>query len=158
MIREFQPTDMNKILQLVREHAKEAEVFQNLPVDEVYAKEQIRHTLIQQNHQCFVVESGGEIVGYSLVGLMTKLWNPTIYAEVYFFYVHNSVRNKYLADALYDKTCSWSYQNGASWIEYSVSLFDENYEGKKTYIDRASTYFEHKGGNHCGNIFVQELG
>jgi len=158
MIREFQPKDMNQVLRLVREHASEAEVFQNLPVDEVYAKDMIRNILIQDNHKCFVVERDGEIVGYSLVGLMTKVWNPTLYADVYFFYVHNSVRNKYLADSLYDKTCDWAYQNGASWIEFSVSLFDDQYQGKTDYINRASTYFEHKGGSACGNIFVQELG
>ena len=158
MIRKFTPADINQVIRLVREHAAEAQVFQNLPVDDIYAKDNIRNALIDEANQCFVVEKGGEIVGYSLVGLATKIWNPTLYAEVYFFYVHSGMRNKFLADSLYEATCSWAYENGASWIEFSVSLFDEMFKGKEEYIDRASTYFEHKGSNHCGNIFVQELG
>jgi len=157
VIRKFEPKDMNEVLKLVREHAAEAEVFQNLPIDDVYAKETIRKALIDEANQAIVVEKGGEIVGYSLVGLATKIWNPTLYAEVYFFYVKNGVRNKYLADSLHEATCSWAYQNGAQWIEFSVALFDEKYQGNEEYIKRASTYFEHKGGSACGNIFVQEL-
>tara|TARA_R100001509_G_scaffold156114_2_gene119085 strand:+ start:1522 stop:1995 length:474 start_codon:yes stop_codon:yes gene_type:complete len=157
MIREFEPKDMNAILKLVREHAVEAEV-DHLPVDDIFFKDVVRNALIQDNNKCFVVEKGGEIVGYSFVGLLTKLWNPTLYADVYFFYVHNSVRNKFLADSLHEATCSWAYQNGANWIEFSVALFDKEFKGRDDYVDRASTYFEHKGGVHCGNIFVQELG
>ena len=157
MIRDFEPKDMNAILKLVREHATEAEV-DHLPVDDVFFKDVVRNALIQDNNKCFVVEKGGQIVGYSFVGLLTKLWNPTLYADVYFFYVHNSVRNKFLADSLYEATCSWAYQNGANWIEFSVALFDKKFKGMDDYVERASTYFEHKGGSHCGNIFVQELG
>lgn len=157
MIREFEPRDMNAILKLVREHAAEAEV-DHLLVDDIFFKDVVRNALIQDNNKCFVVEKGGEIVGYSFVGLLTKLWNPTLYADVYFFYVHNSVRNKFLADSLHEATCSWAYQNGANWIEFSVALFDKEFKGRDDYVDRASTYFEHKGGVHCGNIFVQELG
>ena len=142
MIREFEPRDMNAILKLVREHAAEAEV-DHLPVDDIFFKDVVRNALIQDN---------------SFVGLLTKLWNPTLYADVYFFYVHNSVRNKFLADSLHEATCSWAYQNGANWIEFSVALFDKEFKGRDDYVDRASTYFEHKGGVHCGNIFVQELG
>lgn len=149
---------MNAVLRLVKEHAAEAEVFQNLPIDDVFAKDTIRNALIDESNQAFVVEKGGDVVGYSLVGLSTKIWNPTLYAEVYFFYVHSSMRNKYLADSLHEATCSWAYQNGAQWIEFSVALFDEHYQGKQDYIERASIYFEHKGGSRCGNIFVQELG
>ena len=157
MIREFEPKDMNAILRLVREHAAEAEV-DHLPVDDIFFKDVVRNALIQDNNKCFVVEKGGQIVGYSFVGLLTKLWNPTLYADVYFFYVHNSVRNKFLADSLHEATCSWAYENGANWIEFSVALFDKEFKGRDDYVDRASTYFEHKGGVHCGNIFVQELG
>lgn len=157
MIREFEPSDLNQIIKLVRDHAVEANVHTHLPVDDVYFKDMVRAVLIEDNNKCFVVERGGSVVGYSLVGLTTKIWNPSLFAEVYFFYVHNTIRNKYLADSLYEKTCHWARENGAMWIEFSVSLFDGDYQGIDDYIDRASTYFEHKGSNHCGNIFAQEL-
>lgn len=157
MIRKFEPSDMNRVCSLVREHAKEAGVDQHLPVDDVFFTKTVRQILMNPANHCFVAEQDGTIIGYSLVGLITKLWNPTLYGDVYFFYIHNSVRNKYIADSLFAETVKVCKEAGAGWMEWSVSLFDKEFRGVTPYIERASAYFEHKGAEPCGEIFVYDL-
>jgi len=157
MIREFRPTDMNRIIRLAREHEQESGVQSILPIDDVYFTNAVRDALIDVNHKLFVAETNGEVVGYALIGVTQKIWNPTMYGDVFFFYIHQSIRNKYLADSLWNQCVIWFKEQGCRFMECSVALFDNNFQGVDNYIERASKYFEHKGASHMGNHFVLNL-
>jgi len=85
MIRAFEPSDMNEIIALARENAKEANVDSILPIDDVYFTKTLKSLLVKHNNHCIVAEHNGKIVGYSLIGFITKVWNNTLYGDVYFF-------------------------------------------------------------------------
>lgn len=157
MIRPFQPKDMNAVVSLAREHGREAGIEKVLPIDDIHFTKTLKTLLIEPGNQLFVAEQNGTIIGYALVGVTTKVWNPTQYGDIYFFYIHNTLRNKFLADGLFKQCQTWFKEQGCRFFECSVSLFDENFKGVDQYIKRASTYFEHKGCNYAGDHFVVDL-
>ena len=157
MIREFEARDINHCISLAREQAVEADVLETLPIDDVHMTKTIKNILVDPNNKCFVVEENGNMVGYALMGLSYKVWNPSLFAEVYFFFVHPTIRNKYIADSLFNKCVSYAREQGCRWIEWGVSNFTKDFKGAEKYLDRASNYFEHRGCEPCGYNFVLDL-
>ena len=157
MIREFQPTDMNNLIKLAKEHAREMQVCDELPFDDVYYAKVMRELLIDDSTICLVFQKGDYLIGYSIAYLHTKIWNPTAFAEMAYFYIMEGERNKVIADMLWSETVKQCRDNGAQFFESSVCAWTKDYEGSTDAIERASTYFEHKNGKHCGNIFVHKI-
>lgn len=157
MIRNFHPRDMNQLIKLAREHAKEMQVCDELPFDDVYYTKTMREMLIDDQTLCLVYEQQGQLIGYAIIYFHTKVWNPTLYAEMAYFYIMAGERNKFLADSLWNACIQRCKEAGAKFFESSVCAFTKEYKGATDPIDRASTYFEHKKGEHCGNVFVHQL-
>jgi len=157
MIREFQPRDINEIIAMAREHAKDADVTELLPVDDIHMTAMIKRLLIDDDKKCYVAEREGKIIGYALVGLTQKVWNPTLYGQVYFFFVHPELRNKHLADSLYNNITNWCKEQGCRFLEIGVTNFTKDFKGATEYIDRAATYYEHKGCELMGYNYVRDL-
>jgi len=157
MIREFRPTDMNALIRLAKEHAKEMSVLDELPFDDVHYANVMKEMLIDDQTICLVYDQGGVLIGYSIAYLHTKVWNPTLFAEMAYFYLVAGERNKMMADMLWSETVKRCKEYGAQFFESSVCAWTKDYQGSSDAIERASTYFEHKNGNHCGNIFVHRL-
>jgi GNAT superfamily N-acetyltransferase len=157
MIRNFEPSDMNQLVKLARAHAKEMKVCDELPFDDVYYIKSLRSLLVDPINHCFVVEKEEHLIGYAIIFFHTKIWNPTMYGQMAFFYLMEGERNKWLADSLFNACVDKCKNVGAQFFESSVCAWTENYKGSKDPIERASTYFEHKKGEHCGNIFVHNL-
>lgn len=157
MIREFQPNDMNNLIRLAKEHAQEMRVCDELPFDDVYYAKIMRELLIDDSTISLVYEQGGVLIGYSIAYLHTKIWNPTLFAEMAYFYLMAGERNKMMADMLWNETVKKCREAGARFFESSVCAWGKDFQGSTDAIERASVYFEHKNGNHCGNIFVHRL-
>lgn len=157
MVRLFQPSDMNQVLSLAREQIREAGVEDILPVDDVYFAKTVKNVLIKPNMKLFVVEDGQDIVGYALIGVTTKVWNPTAYSIVHYFFVHPDVRNPYKADALFQACVKFSREQGCRFMEIGVSLFDKDYGVSKHYVDRASKFYEAKHCEYTGDNYVYNL-
>ena len=64
MIREFEPRDINEIIAMAREHAKDADVTELLPVDDIHMTAMIKRLLIDDDKKCYVAEREGKIIGY----------------------------------------------------------------------------------------------
>lgn len=156
MIREFQPSDMNNLIKLAKEHAYEMGVCDELPFDDVYFASAMKELLIDDDTICLVKDQGNMLIGYSFVYLHTKIWNPTLFAEMMTFYVIDSEKNKIIADMLWSETIKQCKERGAKFIESNITGWTKNYQGSN-FIEKASDYFEYKNGNHCGNIFVHKL-
>lgn len=157
MIRRFDAKDMNDVIRLAREHGKEAGIDKVLPIDDVYFTNALRNILIDDQNELFIAETGGQIVGYALIGVTNKIWNKTMYGDIFFFYIHEGIRNKFLADSLFDSCQRWFKEQGCRFMECSVSLFDDQFKGIEKYIDRSSMYYENKGCNWAGNHYVVDL-
>ena len=98
MIRFFEPQDINGLVRLARYHSKELEQDGVLPIDDVYLTRNLRKMLMDSSVQCIVVEKNDEIIGYAIFYLHTKLWNPTLFGQLAFFYILEGERNKYPTD------------------------------------------------------------
>ena len=157
MVRLFQPSDMNQVLSLAREQIREAGIESVLPVDDVYFTKTVKNVLIKPTHKLFVVEEGSTLVGYALIGVTTKVWNPTAYSIIHYFFVHPSVRNPYKADALFQACAQFSKEQGCKFMEIGVSLFNQDFTVAESYVDRASKFYEHKQCNYTGDNFVYNL-
>jgi GNAT superfamily N-acetyltransferase len=148
---------MNALIKLAREHAKEMRVTDELPFDDIHYTSSIRKFLIDPSTACFVVERGDYLIGYAIIYSNTKVWNPTLYCEMAYFYIMEGERNKMLADSLWKACIDKAHEWGAKWFETNVSAWGKDYLGSQEPIERASRYFEHKQGDHCGNMFVHKL-
>ena len=157
MIREFKPQDLNGIIRLGRYHARETGVQDALPFDDVYATKNLRQLFVDPNVKCLVVEKNDEIIGYAIFMLHTKLWNPTLFGELYFFYIIDGERNKMVADMLWSEMIAVCKKHGAQFFESDVTAWTKDYIGSKDAVDRVSTYYEHKRGEHCGNHYVHRI-
>lgn len=157
MVREFHPSDMNAVLSLAREQIREAGIEALLPVDDVYFTKTAKNVLIRPNMKLFVCEDGEDIVGYALVGVTTKVWNPTMHSIIHYFFVHPTVRNPYKADALFQACAKFSKEKGCRFMEVGVSLFNKDFTAAEGYIERASKFYELKKCNYTGENYVYDL-
>jgi hypothetical protein len=148
---------MNALIRIAKEHAKEMNVCDELPFDDVYYAKVMREMIIDDSTICLVYDQGGVLIGYSIAYLHTKVWNPTLFAEMAYFYLAAGERNKMMADMLWNETIRKCKEYGAKFFESSVCAWTRDYQGSTDAIERASVYFEHKNGSHCGNIFVHRL-
>tara|TARA_R110000803_G_scaffold84303_2_gene150473 strand:- start:2890 stop:3369 length:480 start_codon:yes stop_codon:yes gene_type:complete len=157
MIRFFEPQDINGLVRLARYHSKELEQDGVLPIDDVYLTRNLRRLLMDSTVQCLVVEEKDEIIGYAIFYLHTKLWNPTLFGQLAFFYILEGARNKYVADQLWNEIIAVCKKSGAQFFESDICAFNAEWHGSEKAIDRASTYFEHKNGDHCGNHYIHRI-
>ena len=63
--------------------------------------------------KCLVVEKNNEIIGYAIFYLHTKLWNPTLFGQLAFFYILDGERNKMVADMLWAEVIAVCKKHGA---------------------------------------------
>jgi len=157
MIRLFEPSDTNEMIKLAKQHGREMEITEELPWDDVYFTTAFRKLMIDPINTCFVVEQEGKLIGYAVIFFHTKIWNPTLYGQIAYFYIQDGERNKWLADSLWNACVEKCKEKGAKFFESSVCAFGKDYKGSQDQIERASSYFEHKKGEHCGNWFVHKV-
>jgi len=157
MIKEFQPSDINGILTLMKHHSGEVGFQSVLPIDDVYLASQLKRILMNDSIKCLVMEKGDDIIGYAIFYLHTKLWNPTLFGQLAFFFILDGERNKIIADMLWNEMISICKSNGAQFFESDICAFNKDWQGSTDSIHRASTYFEHKNGSHCGNHYIHRI-
>jgi len=157
VIREFETKDLNGILNIAKYHAGELEFQSVIPIDDVYLSKQLKRILMNDGIKCLVVEKHNDIIGYAIFYLHTKLWNPTLFGQLAFFYILDGERNKVVADMLWAEVMDTCKKHGAQFFESDICAFNKDWIGSADAIDRASTYFEHKNGSHCGNHYIHRI-
>ena len=80
-----------------------------------------------------------------------------MFGQLAFFYFLDGERNKVVADMLWAEVMDTCKKHGAQFFESDICAFNKDWIGSADAIDRASTYFEHKNGSHCGNHYIHRI-
>lgn len=157
MIREPNVDELELLTDIAIEHAHDAGLINHDTLDRAHFKKQLRAIMISPDYKIWVHEKHGKFVGYVIAGVFQKLWNPTKYGEIILFFVHPEVRNKYLADDLFNAAQDWFVDCGCIYQQASCLMFKEDYEPNTEWLHRATTYYKTRGMAEVGYHYVQDL-
>jgi len=158
MIREPRVDELEKLANIAVEHARDAGLIEHDQLDRAHSKQQLRNMMISPDYKIFVKEEDtGVFSAYAVGAVSEKLWNTTLHGELILFFVHPEVRNKYLADDLWNVMQDWFVQTGCVYMQASCLMYDNRYLPNTTWLHRATTYFQTKGMNEVGYHYVQDL-
>ena len=157
MIREPRPDELEKIVNIAAEHARDAGLIEHDTLDRNHFKAQIRAMMISPDYKIFVEVQNDIFVGY-IVGMVTqKLWNPTIYGEIVLYFVHPEVRNKFLADDLFNSVEDWFMSNGCLYVQASCLMYDKEYQANESWLHRSTSYLKTRRMTEVGYHYVKKL-
>lgn len=157
MIREPRVDELEKLADIAVEHAKDAGLDSHDQLDRAHSKQQLRQMMISPDYKIFVHEENGVFSAYVVAAVVQKLWNPTLHGELILFFVHPEVRNKYLADDLWNVMQDWFVETGCVYMQASALMYNEKYQPNNTWLHRATTYYKTKGMEEVGYHYVQDL-
>lgn len=157
MIREPRVDELELLTDIAIEHAHDAGLIKHDTLDRAHFKKQLRAIMISPDYKIWVYEKNDKFVAYIIAGVFQKLWNPTKYGELILFFVHPEVRNKYLADDLFNAAQDWFVECGCLYQQASCLMYTEEYEPNKEWLHRATTYFKTRGMAEVGYHYVQDL-
>ncbi len=157
MIREVRINELEGLTNLAIEHGNDAGLISHDAVDRNYAKQQIKQMMINPDYKVFVAIKDDKIVGYIIGNITQKLWNPSLYGEVIVFFVHPEVRNKYLADDLFQAVKDWFIDNGCLYFQASCLTYTKEYQPNDEWLHRVKTYFKTQKMTEVGYHYVKPL-
>lgn len=157
MLREPRVDELEKLTNIAVEHAKDAGLVEHDQLDRAHFKKQLRQIMISPDYKIWVFEKNDVFHGYVIAGVFQKLWNSTKYGEIILFFVHPEVRNKYLADDLFNVAQNWFVECGCLYQQASALMYDNEYQPNSTWLHRATTYYKTRGMAEVGYHYVQDL-
>lgn len=157
MIREPRVDELEKLANIGVEHAKDAGLLEHDQLERSHFKQQLREMMISPDYKIFVKEEGSVFSAYAVGCVTQKLWNSTLHGEMILFFVHPEVRNKYLADDLYNVMQDWFVETGCVYMQASCLMYDKDYLPNEPWLHRATTYFKTKGLSEVGYHYVEDL-
>lgn len=157
MIRQPRTDELEKLANIAVEHAMDAGLDEHDQLDRVHSKQQLRTMMISPNYKIFVSEENGVFSSYAVATVCEKLWNSTLHGEVILFFVHPEVRNKYLADDLWNAMQDWFVETGCVYMQASCLMYKSDYQPNEKWLHRATSYFKTKGMAEVGYHYVQDL-
>lgn len=157
MIRQPRQDELELLTDLAVEHAHDAGLNEHDQVDRRHTKRQWKQVMINPDYVVFVVIQNNKFVGYSLSSVCEKLWNTTLHGEIINFYISPEVRNKYVADDLYNTTVTDLMEKGCVYLQASCLMYDKDYQPNEQWLHRAKTFFKSKGLAEVGYHYVRKL-
>lgn len=157
MIREPKPVELEMLTDIAVEHAKDAGLKEHDVLERGWAKKQLKAMMISPDYKILVDEQQGKFAGYAVGAVYQKLWNPTKHGELVLFFVHPEVRNKYIADSLFDTMRQWFVDTGCVYYQASCLMYDSDYKPNEPWLRRATTYFKSRDMEQVGYHYVQNL-
>jgi len=141
MIREPRVDELEKLTNLAAEHAKDAGLIEHDQLERGYFKQQLKAMMISPDFKVFVKDEGNVFSAYCVVAAQQKLWNSSLYGEIILFFVHPEVRNKFLADDLFNVAEDWCKEVGCIFMHASCCMYDNQYQPNEPWLYRSKTYW-----------------
>ena len=157
MIRELRTDELEKFVNLAVEHALDAGLIKHDQLDRNHTKQQCKQVMIDPDYKILVYVQDDKLAGYVVGNITQKLWNQSLYGEVIMFFVHPEVRNKYIADDLFQAIQDWFVHNGCLYFQASCMNYNKEYEANEEYLHRSKVYFKRKHMNEVGYHYVKSL-
>lgn len=157
MIREPRVDELELITDIAVEHATDAGLIDHDTLERNHFKKQIRAMMISPDYKIWIYEKNGKFAAYIIAGVFQKLWNSSKYGEIILFFVHPEVRNKFLADDLFNTAQNWFLECGCLYQQASCLMYDDEYNPNTKWLHRATTYFKTRGMEEVGYHYVQNL-
>lgn len=158
MVREANTHDLENLVKLAIEHAKDSGQAGHDDVDRIKMKQEFKQMIISPDVNIIVAETAGQLVGYAIGAVQEKLWNGTLYGELLFIFIHPEVRNKLLLDDMVYMVEDWFMLYGCQFMQASVMTYDSTYQANDEYNNRARNYFQRNNMAEVGYHFVKKLG
>jgi GNAT superfamily N-acetyltransferase len=159
MIRELRTDELEKLVNLAAEHAKDANLISHNTLDRTWFKKNMREMMIAPEYKIFVYVENDLLLGYCVAGITTMLWNKTLLGDIDLFFIHPSVRNKHIADDLINACEDWFEKEGCAYYLTGNLMYDADYQPNEKYLNRSRTYFTRiMGMQEVGYNFVKRLG
>lgn len=156
-IRQPRPDELEKLANVCVEHAKDAGLIEHDQLDRAHSKKQLRSMMISPDYKIFVLDYNDVFAGYIVGNVSQKLWNKTLYGEIILYFVHPEVRNKYIADDLFNAIEDWFVECGCLYVQASCLMYDENYQPNQNWLHRSKTYLQTRTMNEVGYHYVKQL-
>lgn len=157
MIRQPRPEELEKLVNVCVEHAKDAGLVDHDQLDRSHSKQQLKQMMISPDYKIFVYERDGVFAGYVVGNITQKLWNKTLYGEIILYFLHPEVRNKNLADDLFNAVEDWFLDNGCLYQQASCLMYDSMYQPNTEWLNRSTTYLKTRGMAEVGYHYVKPL-
>ena len=156
-IRVLQPKEINKLMPLIQEHGKSAELATHDPLDEKVCFDRLREAMIDPNFKIFVCEQQEQIVAYAVTQLSKKLYNDMVVGHIVMFFVRPDVRSKTLSDQLWNACEDFFYSSGANSMEAACVAHTAEFKPTVQFLDRAQLFYRSKGAECVGYIHMKGL-
>jgi len=156
-IRALQAREINRLMPIIHEHGKSAELAAHDPLDEKVCFDRLREAMIDPNFKIFVCEQEEQIVAYAVAQVSKKLYNDTIIGNIVMFFVLPDVRSKTLSDQLWNACEDWFYQAGATVLEAMCIAHTAEFKPTVRFLDRAQSFYRSKGADCVGYIHMKGL-
>jgi len=157
MIRFPKTTELELLVDIAIEHAKDAGLAGHDDVDRSFVKKAFKHMMMSPDFKIFVEEKNGKFVAYAIGKICQKIWNGKRYGELTFIFVHPEARNKNLADTLYQYVCDWFVEMRCDFMQASCMTYTEDYKPNDKWLHRIQTYFKNRDMQEVGYHYVKPL-
>lgn len=156
-IRVLQPKEINRLMPIIHEHGKSAELASHDPLDEKVCFDRLRQAMIDPNFRIFVCEQDQQIVSYAVAQVSKKLYNDTVIGNVVMFFVHPEARQKSLSDQMWEACEDFFYAAGAKMMQAMCVAHTAEFKPTVRFLDRAQSFYRSKGADCVGYIHMKGL-
>jgi len=156
-IRVLQPKEINRLMPIIHEHGKSAELASHDPLDEKVCFDRLRQAMIDPNFRIFVCEQDQQIVAYAVAQVSKKLYNDTVIGNVVMFFVHPEARQKSLSDQMWEACEDFFYAAGAKMMQAMCVAHTAEFKPTVRFLDRAQSFYRSKGADCVGYIHMKGL-
>lgn len=157
MIRFPKTTELELLVDIAIEHAKDAGLAGHDDIDRKFCKQQFKKVMMSPDYKVFVEEKNGKFVAYAIGKICQKIWNGKRYGELLFIFVHPEARNKHLADTLYQFVSDWFVEMRCDFMQASCMTYTKDYEPNEQWMKRIDTYYKSRDMQQVGYNFVKPL-
>lgn len=157
MIREPRTTELEKLVNIAIEHAKDAGLAGHDDVDRAFVKKAFKHMMMSPDYKIYVEDRNDVFVAYAIGKVCQKIWNGKRYGELTFIFVHPEARNKVLADTLVQYIEEWFGKQNCDFMQASCMTYTEEYKANDEWLKRIKTYFQSQQMNEVGYHYVKPL-
>ena len=158
MIREFENTDVNDVVDLAESHCRENGTGFGL-FDEGELIKLIRQIKISDDFHGLVYTEAGRVWGYAACQIQWNPWNRYREGILLYFYIHPSKRNGFISKSLFQECEQWFEQQDCDYFQAGALAFNESYqvdEHNQEFLDQADGFFS-RMMTPAGSYYVKGL-
>jgi len=155
MIRDFCVTDVNQVIDLVFDYAREAGGGIG-KLDKTKLIEFVKKVNIEKGYKVFVSERNETINGFVCCYAFNNPWNGMSEGMITFLYVDPKYRQGFTAKDLLSYAEQWFRDCDCKFFNASVRGFNEDFSANNAFVDNGNEFFS-KMMTPCGHHYIKEI-